>query len=439
MVFLNYATMQMTAKIVYYGPGLCGKTTNLQWIHQKTAPSSRGDMVSLETEADRTLFFDLLPLEVGIISGMRVRLQLYTVPGQVFYNTTRRMVLKGADGLVFVADSQTAAFDATVESFRNLKTNMSELGMSFADIPLVFQYNKRDLRSIVPVDQLQRSLNPGGGAPFFEASAVHGVGVFETLKAISRLALAALRQKVAIDTRPSPPRSAPVAPPILPRKDVRPAQHNEKADTPHPSAIEQLLGGDVPMVDVEFAEEDASRKTVRPVHIQDSDDILHQLENLRQNTDPAKPSGGASDKEARPGPKSTRPGTPPRPPEITPGSKQAAPPSQAAKVRPAEVGGTAPATAGKRPAERKEAAAAGPTQRPGQPQAAPAARSLARRAAIEVPLTVLEGVTEVRLHLALVRDGKEQLVKDVTRVTVPGVGSHAPIALHVDLEVRPKR
>src|SRR5512145_2288457 len=124
MVFLNYATMQMTAKIVYYGPGLCGKTTNLQWIHQKTAPTSRGEMVSLETEADRTLFFDLLPLEVGFISGMRVRLQLYTVPGQVFYNTTRRMVLKGADGIVFVADSQQAALDATVESYSNLKTNM---------------------------------------------------------------------------------------------------------------------------------------------------------------------------------------------------------------------------------------------------------------------------------------------------------------------------
>ena len=128
MVFLNYTTMQMTAKIVYYGPGLCGKTTNLQWIHLKTAPRSRGEMVSLETETDRTLFFDLLPLDVGVIGGMKVRLQLYTVPGQVFYNATRRLVLKGVDGVVFVADSQTPALEPNEESLANLKANLEELG-----------------------------------------------------------------------------------------------------------------------------------------------------------------------------------------------------------------------------------------------------------------------------------------------------------------------
>src|SRR5512132_898773 len=129
MVFLNYTAMQMTVKIVYYGPGLCGKTTNLSWIHAKTAPRSRGEMVSLETETDRTLFFDLLRLDVGGIGGMKVRLQLYTVPGQVFYNATRRLVLKGVDGVVFVADSQLAAMDANIESFKNLQQNLEELGL----------------------------------------------------------------------------------------------------------------------------------------------------------------------------------------------------------------------------------------------------------------------------------------------------------------------
>ena len=145
MVFFNYTTMQVSAKIVYYGPGLCGKTTNLHQIHGRTDPGSRGEMVSLETEADRTLFFDLLPLEVGTIGGMRVRLQLYTVPGQVFYNTTRKLVLKGVDGIVFVADSQEPALDANIESLENLKQNLEELNQPLEKIPFVFQYNKRDL------------------------------------------------------------------------------------------------------------------------------------------------------------------------------------------------------------------------------------------------------------------------------------------------------
>src|SRR5205809_4520313 len=164
--------MQMTSKIVYYGPGLCGKTTNLQAIHEGTSPGSRGEMVSLETETDRTLFFDLLPLEVGIIGGMKVRLQLYTVPGQVFYNATRKLVLKGVDGVVFVADSQKVALDATLESLSNLRTNLAELGLSTDQVPIVFQYNKRDLRNILPVDALERELNPHG-ATHFEAAALH--------------------------------------------------------------------------------------------------------------------------------------------------------------------------------------------------------------------------------------------------------------------------
>src|SRR6187455_1192685 len=153
MVFFNYATMQMAAKIVYYGPGLCGKTTNLHHIYTKPSPQSRGEMVSLETETDRTLFFDLLPIDVGVIGGFKTRLQLYTIPGQVFYNTTRKLVLKGVDGIVFVADSQVAMQDANADSLRNLRENLAEIGIKLEEIPLVFQYNKRDLANILSLDE----------------------------------------------------------------------------------------------------------------------------------------------------------------------------------------------------------------------------------------------------------------------------------------------
>ena len=196
MVFFNYTTMQASAKIVYYGPGLCGKTTNLQYIHAKTNPNSRGEMVSLETEADRTLFFDLLPLEVGTIGGMKVRLQLYTVPGQVFYNTTRKLVLKGVDGIVFVADSQVPALDANLESLDNLHQNLEELNQPLDKLPFVLQYNKRDIRNIHSIDVLDRYLNQRG-YDVFEAAALHGLGVFETLKAISKKTLAAVHRRIS--------------------------------------------------------------------------------------------------------------------------------------------------------------------------------------------------------------------------------------------------
>jgi len=194
MVFFNYATMQMAAKIVYYGPGLCGKTTNLQQIYQKTSNKSRGEMVSLETETDRTLFFDLLPLDVGNIAGFKTRFQLYTVPGQVFYNSTRKLVLRGVDGIVFVADSQSPMLDANMESFNNLKANLAELGLNVDEIPLVFQFNKRDLKNVLAVEDMNRHLNQRG-LPFFEASALQGNGVFETLKGISKATLIMLRRR----------------------------------------------------------------------------------------------------------------------------------------------------------------------------------------------------------------------------------------------------
>jgi signal recognition particle receptor subunit beta len=269
MVFLNYTAMQMTAKIVYYGPGLCGKTTNLAWIHGRTAPRSRGDMVSLETEADRTLFFDLLPLDVGVIGGMKVRLQLYTVPGQVFYNATRRLVLKGVDGVVFVADSQVPAAEPNEESLSNLRQNLEELGLGLHGVPLVFQYNKRDLRNILPVAKLQEDLNPGG-APAFEAAAVHGVGVFETLKEISRLSLDSIRAKVAEERRSG---VAGVA-----KKAKAPAAVAPPPPTAEPPAADPAL---MEPLAVEFAEEDTDKVRLRAVRTRGSLDIGKELEKLR--------------------------------------------------------------------------------------------------------------------------------------------------------------
>lgn len=230
MVFFNYATMQMAAKIVYYGPGLCGKTTNLHYIYQKTSPGSRGEMVSLETETDRTLFFDLLPIDVGVIGGFKTRLQLYTVPGQVFYNTTRKLVLKGADGIVFVADSQKAMVDANLESFANLRENLAEIGLDLDEIPVVVQLNKRDLSTILPADELQRILDPDGRYEFTEASAVSGQGVFETLKLISKLTLKNLRKRMMGDE------PATKVAPIVRERGLSPATVDASKPAPKPAA-----------------------------------------------------------------------------------------------------------------------------------------------------------------------------------------------------------
>jgi signal recognition particle receptor subunit beta len=213
MVFFNYATMQMAAKIAYYGPGLCGKTTNLHWIYAKTSPQSRGEMVSLETETDRTLFFDLLPIDVGVIGGFKTRLQLYTVPGQVFYNTTRKLVLKGVDGIVFVADSQRPTLEANRESLKNLRENLVEMGLNLDEIPIVLQLNKRDLPNIAEREEMLLVLDPEGQYEAVEASAVKGTGVFETLKTISKLTLRTLRKRMSSD---EPVRPAPKRPPAEP-------------------------------------------------------------------------------------------------------------------------------------------------------------------------------------------------------------------------------
>jgi signal recognition particle receptor subunit beta len=244
MATFNFSTMQMTVKVVYYGPGLCGKTTNLQFIYGHTTPKSRGEMVSLETKSDRTLFFDLLPLEVGTIAGFKTKIQLYTVPGQVFYNTTRKLVLKGVDGIVFVADSQRPMLPSNVESLANLEANLAELGIVMDTVPLVLQYNKRDLQDICTVEELDQALN-SRGIPSVEAAAVSGAGVFETLRAISRLTLGALKKQLEEGpprpTRAQPPAQRPaptrLEPPAAARNLPKPVPPPTVAPMRRPTAV----------------------------------------------------------------------------------------------------------------------------------------------------------------------------------------------------------
>jgi signal recognition particle receptor subunit beta len=390
MVFVNYTTMQMTAKIVYYGPGLCGKTTNLQWIHQKTAPRSRGEMVSLETEGDRTLFFDLLPLDVGIIGGMKVRLQLYTVPGQVFYNATRRLVLKGVDGVVFVADSQVPALEPNEESLANLKQNLEELGLNASEIPLVMQYNKRDLpRNILPVERLEKALNPTG-MPHFEAAAIHGVGVFETLKEISRLALDTVRRRLEEEATPAAATAA--TPQGRAKAEAKaqdapsppPAAGNTAAEaSPTPGPPGSATNADPALMEplhVEFAEEDTDKLKVRAVRTKGSIDIGKELEKLRALT-----SGGKSK------------------------------PATAVKDRGVD-------------ALFKDLVE----------QDKDAAQEVKRRAALEVPPHLLKGLTDLRIHLGFDRDGREEILRDGVRVTLVGTRRLKRLRLHLDLDLSAK-
>ena len=326
MVFFNYATMQMAAKIVYYGPGLCGKTTNLHFIYGRTAPGSRGEMVSLETETDRTLFFDLLPLDVGIISGFKTRLQLYTVPGQVFYNTTRKLVLKGVDGIVFVADSQRPMGEPNRESLKNLRENLAEIGLDLRSIPLVLQFNKRDLANILSVDELNDLLNPDRSIEWYEASATNGPGVFETLKAISKLTLRSLKSKMKIEGRTmvsasgivpvpaaalsSPPPPVAASRPELSDSTLRrlarfhefQAEHAKleasepksalpappfaeavKPPEPLPNGLGEETGNDVRFAELKSpVPPPAAEAAVRHVRVRSSVDILSELEKLRK-------------------------------------------------------------------------------------------------------------------------------------------------------------
>ncbi len=229
MPFINYATKTIAIKIVYYGPGLSGKTTNLRYIYYKLDSASRGELVSLETETDRTYFFDLLPIKAGIIGEFKVHFQLISAPGQVFYEASRKSVLRGADGLVFVADSQIPLLDANLESFDGLRRNCLQNDIDLTRIPLVFQYNKRDLNYLIPVETFNNLLNPRR-APWIEAAAVNGVGVFETLREISKLTVPIVREKLF----GVKPRSEPDAPELAPPLPAPPAPDAPAAGDPAP-------------------------------------------------------------------------------------------------------------------------------------------------------------------------------------------------------------
>jgi signal recognition particle receptor subunit beta len=193
MTFINYASREINCKIVYYGPGLCGKTTNLQYIYDSTAPAAKGKLISLATETDRTLFFDFMPLELGTVRGFKTRFHLYTVPGQVYYDASRKLILKGVDGVVFVADSQEERLDANLESLYNLEENLQTQGYNLLDLPYVLQLNKRDLPNVVPIEDLVGELQRKN-EPVFEAVAMDGTGVFDTLKAVAKQVLTELRK-----------------------------------------------------------------------------------------------------------------------------------------------------------------------------------------------------------------------------------------------------
>jgi hypothetical protein len=193
MSFINYSSREINVKLVYYGPGLCGKTTNLQYIYKKTNPDAKGKMISLATETERTLFFDFLPLALGEIRGFKTRFHLYTVPGQVFYDASRKLILKGVDGVVFVADSQVERMEANVESLENLRINLTEQGYNLDSIPYVMQYNKRDLPNIAPVSEMNKLLNPND-IPYFESVSTTGIGVFDTLKNLAKQVLFELKK-----------------------------------------------------------------------------------------------------------------------------------------------------------------------------------------------------------------------------------------------------
>jgi signal recognition particle receptor subunit beta len=294
MVFFNYSTMQMAAKVVYYGPGLCGKTTNLHYIYQHTAGESRGEMVSLETETDRTLFFDLLPIDVGSIAGFNTRIQLYTVPGQVFYNTTRKLVLKGVDGVVFVADSQRAMLQANVESFRNLEENLAEMGLAVDTLPLVLQLNKRDLADICSAEEMNAALNRHNW-PFFEASAVTGMGVFETLKGISRFTLMSLKKRLgrsepapARPVAPAPAKPAAAPPPPAAAPAAPPPPRSAAAPPPATSGSHPQIPAPAPPKPPPAA----APPKAPPVGKGRTLDVLSELEKLRKEAAAPRPTTG---------------------------------------------------------------------------------------------------------------------------------------------------
>ena len=245
MVSINYSAREVCCKIVYYGPGLSGKTTNLQYIHSKVPKNTRGKLISLATEADRTLYFDFLPINIGTINDFQAKFQLYTVPGQVYYNATRKLVLRGVDGLVFVADSQADKMDENIESLANLEENLREYGYDVNTLPLLLQYNKRDLPGVLSVEELNARLNQRG-RPHFEASATLGNGVFDTLKLIIKLVLDKAKSS-SVSAMAQRPQPSPQSPPPPPEPEPAPYPSAQRVPA-EPETVATGVGSSEPPV-----------------------------------------------------------------------------------------------------------------------------------------------------------------------------------------------
>jgi len=352
MVLFNYSTRELTAKIVYYGPGLCGKTTNLQYTYESLPDNvKKGKMLSLATKTDRTLFFDFLPLELGRIRGMKTRVQLYTVPGQVFYNSTRKLVLKGADGVVFVADSQSKMLEANAESYKNLEDNLREMGLRIEEIPLVMQFNKRDLPHLSSIEEMNAQINRHN-APFYEAVATTGIGVEDTLKAITKLVLNNLATKYKLDgvgTQDAQTPAEPAAPEAAPRpaspgpRPVTPPISRAVAAAGPPRAPSPRREDDLALEALEMEEpsaEAAPARAARPARpapppvraaVPPADDVIDLVDEL-DLTDPGERPDDSVDLgedllreiEAEPAPMATRAGR-----GMPTASRPAAPPLRA--------------------------------------------------------------------------------------------------------------
>lgn len=277
MAYVNYVTKNIAIKIVYYGPGLSGKTTNLRYIYFKLEPSYRGELVCLETESERTFFFDLLPIKAGLIKDFKVHFQLLTVPGQVFHNAARKSILKGADGIVFVADSQLPLLDANLESFDNLRKNCLEQNIDLNRVPLVFQYNKRDLPNLIPVETLNRLLNHRN-VPYVEAEAINGRGVLETLKEIARLTVPVVRERVLGEKRPEE-EQAEATQEFTPAEMV--SSPSQIQDQPQPARSGRKGGKKQPEVEIEFVKPgNEAPFTSTRIKVQSVEDIEKEIERL---------------------------------------------------------------------------------------------------------------------------------------------------------------
>jgi len=418
MVLFNYTTKELTAKIVYYGPGLCGKTTNLQFIYDSLPGHvKKGKMLSLATKTDRTLFFDFLPIELGRIRGMRTRVQLYTVPGQVFYNSTRKLVLKGADGIVFVADSQQKMTESDIESYKNLEENLLEIGLKLEEMPLVMQFNKRDLPNLASVEEMNTLINRHN-APFYEAVATTGIGVEDTLKAITKLVLNNLAAKYHLGAS-GPEKSAEtvgisIAPASAePAIFARPAITHSVPLEPEPALHD---GAEAPLMERAASEEEI--ESLSTSHLEpapaptDELEILELEEDLEPSALSVEPASDADDLS------DLLEEIPEDAPEAILESLGDGPARQSAgEARPA-----APSIPASSPARARESGAPRPSA---LPAARPGALSSRGQAASEDPLGIMaarnaESSEPPTIHVGAVTPGRQHQVTVPLEMSVEG-------------------